>query len=97
MGSVVGGGVHFGKNRKQHDLVKYLGKCEGLLDQMMAGLGGGWGQNWREGSHRFSNRGGRNRDYYAWLYGGKGKDKGEGKGKDTGKDKGKDTNIPWYL
>jgi hypothetical protein len=54
------------------------------------------GQQYRPGTGKWANRGGRQKEYYTWLYSGKakgkGKDKGkgkEGKGKDKAKDKGK--------
>jgi hypothetical protein len=54
------------------------------------------GQQYRPGTGKWANRGGRQKEYYTWLYSGKAKgkakDKGkgkEGKGKDKAKDKGK--------
>ena len=51
------------------------------------------GQRWREGSQRFSNRGGQHREYYAAKYGkgkGQGKDKSQASSSGKGEGKGKD-------
>ena len=53
------------------------------------------GQRWRKNTHRWANRGGKNKELWDAYYKTKKKDEGKGKGKSKDKTKGKGKDMSW--